>query len=171
MGWVRRHYHRVAVQTASRSPVDLTRLAPSLVVMPIQSWNKISQKALRFAYTLSSDIRALHIDSGEESDNAFCKDWTLYAENPARKAGLPPPELVVISSPYRWVLRPIVEYVLRAEQEQPDRQIAVVVGELVERRWYHHLLHNKRAGVLKTLLLLRGNQRIVVINVPWYLES
>jgi hypothetical protein len=41
----------------------------------------------------------------------------------------------------------------------------------VQRRWYHHLLHNKRAAVLKGLLLLKGNQRIVVINVPWYLES
>jgi amino acid transporter len=171
MVFVRRHYHRVALQTASRAPVDLSNLLPPVVVMPIQSWSKITQRALRFAYSLSHDIRALHIDCGEDSDNAFCKDWTRYAEEPARKAGLPPPELVVIPSPYRWVLRPIVDYVFKAEQDHPDRQIAVVVPELVELRWYHHLLHNKRAGVLKTLLLVRGDQRIIVINVPWYLSS
>jgi len=43
--------------------------------------------------------------------------------------------------------------------------------ELVQRRWYHHLLHNKPASVLKALLLLKGNHRIMVINVHWYLES
>jgi hypothetical protein len=54
--------------------------------------------------------------------------------------------------------------------ENPSRQIAVIIPELVERRWYHHLLHNQRASVLKALLLLRGDQRVVVINVPWYLS-
>jgi hypothetical protein len=47
----------------------------------------------------------------------------------------------------------------------------VLIPELVQRWWYHHLLHNKRAAVLKGLQLLKGNQRIIVINVPWYLES
>src|SRR5437660_5427101 len=47
----------------------------------------------------------------------------------------------------------------------------LLIPELVERHWYHNLLHNKRASVLKALLLLKGNQRIVVINVPWYLTS
>ena len=47
----------------------------------------------------------------------------------------------------------------------------MLIPELVERHWYHHILHNKRAAVLKGLLLVKGNQRIVVINVPWYLES
>jgi hypothetical protein len=81
------------------------------------------------------------------------------------------PQLVVLQSPYRLVLAPIVDYVLEAERNTPGQQIAVVIPELVQRRWYHFLLHNKRAAVLKTLLLLKGNQRIVVINVPWYLVS
>ena len=52
-----------------------------------------------------------------------------------------------------------------------DRQIAVLVPELVERHWYHFLLHNQRARLLKELLLLKGNQRIVVVDVPWYLQA
>ena len=169
MAAVRKHYHTVALQTATRAPADFSNLLPPLVVMPIQGWDRISQKALRFCYTLTTHVQALHIQADGETEDAFCKDWLTYAEQPARKAGLPPPELVVVSSPYRLVLRPILEYVLEAEEKYPGRQIAVVIPELVELRWYHHLLHNKRAGVLKTLLLVRGRQRIVVINVPWYL--
>src|SRR6266566_5071205 len=86
-------------------------------------------------------------------------------------AGLAAPELVVLPSPFRLVLAPIVDYVLEAERANPGQQIAVLVPELVERHWYHHLFHNKRASVLKALLLLRGNQRIIVINVPWYLDA
>jgi len=69
------------------------------------------------------------------------------------------------------VLRPIVEYVLEVERDHPTRLIAVVVPELVERRWYHYMLHNQRAEVLKALLVARGSQRITVINVPWYLTG
>jgi hypothetical protein len=69
------------------------------------------------------------------------------------------------------VLTPILEYVLRVEKENPERQIAVVLPEMVELHWYHYLLHNQRAEILKGWLLLRGSQRIIVINVPWYLRS
>ena len=57
------------------------------------------------------------------------------------------------------------------EKKYPNRYLAVVVPEFVERHWYHYLLHNQRASVLKALLLVKGDQRISVINVPWYLES
>jgi hypothetical protein len=49
--------------------------------------------------------------------------------------------------------------------------ISVLVPELVERRWYYYLLHNQRATALKVLLYAKGNRRIIVINVPWYLRS
>jgi hypothetical protein len=75
-----------------------------------------------------------------------------------------------LKSCFQLILAPIVEYVLEAERCCPNQQIAVLIPELVQRRWCHHLLHNKRAAVLKALLLLKGNQRIIVINVPWYLE-
>jgi hypothetical protein len=55
------------------------------------------------------------------------------------------------------------------ERRNPDRQIAVVVPNLVERRWYQRFLHNQRGELLTALLLLNGNRRIVIVNVPWYL--
>jgi len=53
----------------------------------------------------------------------------------------------------------------------PGRQIAVIVPELVERHWYHYPLHNQRAELLKALLLVKGSRNIVLINVPWYIKA
>ena len=64
---------------------------------------------------------------------------------------------------------PLVDHILKLEHDHPDRQIAVLVPELVVRHWWQAPLHNQRAQLLKLLLLLRGNQRIMVINIPWYL--
>jgi hypothetical protein len=167
---VRRHYDQVAQETQSLAPLDTSNLQPPLVVVPIQAWGKLAQKALRFAMTVSPEIRAVHVASEEET-NELQEGWNRLVEAPARQAGLPLPELVVLPSPYRLILTPIVDYVLEVERANPQRRVAVLIPELVEPHWYHHLLHNKRAEVLKALLLLRGNQRIVVINVPWYLTA
>jgi hypothetical protein len=169
MGMVRRHYHAVFLEVRSPAPLDLNDVRPPLVILPVQGWNRIVEKALRFALKISPHIRAVHVDTGEGSE-IFRDEWCRYVEEPAMQAGVAAPELVVLPSPYRLVLGPIVDYVLEAERTCPSQQIAVLIPELVERHWYHYLFHNKRASVLKALLLLRGNQRIVVINVPWYLD-
>jgi hypothetical protein len=108
--------------------------------------------------------------TGQESD-PLASRWSELVDEPARQAGLTPPPLVVLQSPYRFVIRPILSYVLELEKSDPTRQIAVLIPELVERRWYLNLLHNHRSAVLKTLLLFQGDQRITVINIPWYLAD
>ena len=170
MGLVRRHYHAVFLEVRSMTPLELTDTIPPLVILPVQGWNRIVKKALRFAFKISPNIRAIHVDCGQGSE-IFRDEWCRFVEQAAMVAGLAAPELVVLPSPFRLVLAPIVDYVLEAERANPGQQIAVLVPELVERHWYHHLFHNKRASVLKALLLLRGNQRIIVINVPWYLDA
>jgi amino acid transporter len=162
---VRRHYDRVEAETANPVPLDLSGLREPLVVVPILHWNKIAQKGLRFALNLSADLQALHIDSGEGT-NDFRKNWSRFVEEPTKKAGLPTPKLVILKSPYRYVITPILDYVLDLERKNPDRQIAVLIPELVERHWYYYFLHNQRAQWLKALLLLKGNQRVIVITVP-----
>jgi amino acid transporter len=171
MSRVRRHYDNVAEETASEGPVDFKQLPAPLVIAPIAGWSRISQNGLRCAYNFSDDVRAVYISADEEASTTFCRDWPALAQAPAKTAGLRPPELVVLESPYRWVLRPILEYVLGVEKENPDRQIVVVLPEMVERHWYHYFLHNQRAEILKTWLMVRGNQRIIVVNVPWYLQA
>jgi amino acid transporter len=167
---VRRHYHAVFLEVRSPTALQLSDTTPPLVVLPVQGWNRVVKKALRFAFKISPHIHAVHVDCGEGSE-ILRGEWCRFVEQPAIEAGLAAPELVVLPSPYRLVLAPIVDYVLEAGRANPGQQIAVLVPELVERHWYHHLFHNKRASVLKALLLLRGNQDIIVINVPWYLDT
>jgi amino acid transporter len=170
MGAVRRHYHRVFLETRSVAPLELNDLSPPLVIVPIKHWSHIVKKALRFALKISPHVRAVHVDCGEGA-LIFREEWCRFVDEPTREAGVATPQLVVLPSRYRYILSPIVDYVLEVERTCPNQQVAVLIPELVQRRWYHHLLHNKRAAVLKGLLLLKGNQRIIVINVPWYLES
>ncbi len=64
----------------------------------------------------------------------------------------------------------MVDYILGAECESATHNVCVLVPELVVRHWWENLMHNRRADLLKVILLVRGNRRIVVINIPWYLE-
>jgi hypothetical protein len=57
------------------------------------------------------------------------------------------------------------------EKENPQRTIAVVIPTMVEHHWYHYFLHNQRGQMLTALLLLSGDERINIINVPWYLKA
>ena len=108
--------------------------------------------------------------STEDEEKEFHTYWKAHVDEPIRRAGLPAPHVQILASPYRFVITPIVDYVLDLEKKLPGRQIAVIVPELVERHWYLYFLHNQRATGLKTALLLKGNKRIVIINVPWYLD-
>jgi hypothetical protein len=155
---------------AGSKVLSTANLRSPLVVVPIEEWNRISQKAVRFALTLSHEVVAVHIDSEEEGGN-LAKKWADFVEAPARDAGLPVPGLVVLKSPYRYVITPTLDYVLELERIHPHRQIAVVVPTLVARHWYQRFLHNQRGEILTALLLLKGNQRIVIVNVPWYLSN
>ena len=88
---------------------------------------------------------------------------------PIRDHGMPQPELVYVSSSFRTILGPLMDYILQLEDANPGRKVAVLLPELVVRHWWENLLHNQRIQLLKLLLLLRGNQRIIVVNIPWYL--
>ncbi len=172
---VRRQYARILRETAYDAPADLRTITPPIVVVPMQRWSRVAEKALRFAYTLSQDVRVVHIapetEKGDKAADELLSVWSEYVEMPAKEAGLKAPECVVLRSPYRLVMTPILDFVRELERRYPDRQIAVIVPELVERRWINYLLHNQRSTVLKLILYLRGNQRIIVINVPWYLQA
>ena len=167
---VRRQYHRVGMSVQSQSPLALTSMLAPLVVVPLDRWSKIAQRALTLALTVSPDVTALHIDSGEHT-TFLQQEWCGFVERPAQQLGMAPPKLVILPSPYRFVITPIVDYVLELAKKNPTRQIAVIVPEIVERHWYYHLLHNQRGTALKSMLYFKGNGRIIVVNVPWYVEE
>jgi hypothetical protein len=164
---IRRHYRQVEAEVQSPGELKWTNLCDPLVVVPIFSWNKISQKGMRFALTLSSEITALHIECSNDKGD-FVEHWRQNVEVPVKAANRPLPELVILKSPYRFVLTPILDYILDMAKTHPDRQVVVLIPELVEKHWYHYFLHNQSAEWLRALLLAKGNQRIVLVSVPWY---
>jgi amino acid transporter len=170
MLWVHRHYDLVAREICLKSPLQIERLSTPIVIVPIQSWSTVAQRALQFALTLSTEIHAVHVAT-EDEGNELQEDWRRLVQDPVKRAGGKPPNLVRLSSPYRLVLKPILDYVLETEERHPGRPIAVIVPELVERHWYHYPLHNQRAELLKALLLFNCSRNIVLINVPWYIRA
>jgi len=169
MSMVKLHYLRVNSQTEDDAPLDLKDFKPLFVIVPFDRWSRITEKGIRFALALSHDVHAVHIDCGEHEEvNAA---WQRNVVAPVQAAGLPVPDLVTLQSPYRVIILPLVDYVLKMEQEQRGRTIAVVVPELVVRHWWEYVMHNQRAQLLKLLLLVKGNQGIVVLNIPWYLQK
>lgn len=165
---VKRHYDGVAREIAVDRPIRIDNLVEPLIIIPLDRWTRLGEKALRFAMKLSDEVQAVHVDA-EDSSAEVKQMWQRNVAGPLREAGKAVPELVLIDSPYRFILGPLVDYILTVESRCPDRQIAVLVPELVVKRWWQTPMHNQRAQVLKLLLRMRGNQRIMVINIPWYL--
>ncbi len=166
---VNRHYRRVSRETALDRPIEPSDIVEPIVIMPIDQWTRITEKGLSFALSMSNDIRCVHVQSVDELDT-ICDVWEKDVAAPLRKAGKCVPHLEVLRSPYRSIVQPVVDYVLKVEQESTVRKICVLVPELVVKHWWENLLHNRRADLLKVILLVRGNRRIIVVNIPWYLE-
>ena len=167
---VKRHYVDVDSETALDRPIAPAQITEPIVILPIDRWSRITEKALSFALGMSVDIRCIHVQIGEQPD-PICQDWEKDVVEPLRAVGKCIPKLEVLQSPFRYVLAPVVDYILAVERESTFNKVCVLVPELVVHHWWENLLHNRRAEMLKAILLLRGNRRIVVINIPWYLEQ
>jgi amino acid transporter len=167
---VKSHYDRVEQATMLETPLATALVEAPIVVMPIDRWSRISEKAISFALSLSSDVRCVHIQSGEEPDQ-ISKDWDPLIVAPLEAAGKPIPKLVVLKSPFRYILQPLLDYILTVCPAHATQRLCVLVPELVVRHWWENLMHNRRADLLKVVLLMRGNRNIVVINIPWYLDQ
>lgn len=166
---VKRHYTRVKREMSDMTPLNLVNLQEPLVVIPMARWDRITEKAMRFGLLLSKEIKVVHVHSDDDEDGGLAEIWEEHVIAPIKREGLQEPELVTISSSYRFVISPLMDYILELENRNPGRKVAVLLPELVVRHWWENALHNQRVQLLKLLLLLKGNQRIVVVNIPWYL--
>jgi amino acid transporter len=164
---IKRHYARVKRETHDPTPLRMSGLEPPIVVIPMAGWDKITEKAMRFGMLMSPVIKVVHVDSNDEDALAIL--WNEMVLKPMREVNHPEPELITVKSNYRTIISPLMDYVLKLEHDNPGRKVAVLLPELVVRHWWENLLHNQRVQLLKVLLLLKGNQRIVVVNIPWYL--
>ncbi len=167
---VDRHYSRVGQEINISTPVHTEDLSEPIVLLPLDRWSLVAERALRYAWTLSKEIQVLHVHFGEDTVS-LCREWGNLVEKPAREASLPVPKLVVLDSPYRFIVKPIVEYAIQQQIAHPNRNITMLVPELVESHWYHYLLHNNRPEAIRALLLFNGNQRITVVSIPYHLRA
>lgn len=167
---VSRHYKKIKREIASQRPLECQLPSPPILVITMQGWTRVNEQALRAAMAISHEIKVVHV-SEDEKPNDFCDKWEEFIARPARQANLPVPELVELRSPYRLIITPIVDYVKQLAADNSDRRIITVVPEFVQRRWYQWLLHTQRAEILKGRLLMEGNDRISVLNIPWYQKS
>lgn len=165
------HYNFIARVTATETSLVVGPPSPPIAVVPMRRWDAVTLKAMSFAVGFAPDVVAVQVLTHDRDVDDLTNRWGELVIEPARKLGMKPPELVVLRSAYRQVFAPLLSFVTELTEKNPDRQVAVIVPELVERRWYYYFLHNHTASVIKALLLFRGGPQVVVVNTPWYLSD
>ncbi|MBN1582090.1 MAG: amino acid permease [Anaerolineae bacterium] len=167
---IRRHYATVAEQLSlekldPKPREGLVSHAWHKVLVPVASLHRGTLVALHFARTLSSDVTAVIVDTDPQITARVQEKWDEWGH------GLP---LVVLESPYRSTVGPLLDYLEQVDRRDPDHGLAVVVlPEFVPARWWHHLLHNQTALLIKTILLYQrrtSDQNRIIINVPYHLN-
>jgi hypothetical protein len=153
----RRHYDHVASQLTLRGYATQARVH-NTVLVPIGGVQRAVVEALRYAETLSDDVRAVYVDVDPVGTEHVKKDWETWGGRV---------KLVVLPSPYRSLMEPLLEYIEQVEQERTNDYVTVILPEFVPARWWQHLFHNQRALLIKGALLFRPNT--VVTSVPFHL--
>jgi amino acid transporter len=150
------HYHYVqfAAEIEFKGQSPITPMHHSVVV-PVNGITKATAGALVYATAISDEVVAVYIEVDQRATARIRSDWEDW------DIGVP---LVVVPSPYRSVLRPLVEYVDNLRLVMPGELVTVVVPEIVPKRWWEHLLHNKTAFYIRTAFLFKPN--VVVTTVP-----
>lgn len=157
---IHRHYLQLADDLSLSDYEPSPRLRWQHVILPISGVHKGILKALRYAQSLTKDITAVYIAIDEAQTRSIQQRWEKYTDDTP---------LVVIDSPYRELMHPLLAYIeSRAATYQPDEIITVVVPEFVPSRWWHNFLHMQNATWLRWAL--RHKTGVVVIDVPYQVE-
>jgi hypothetical protein len=155
----RRHYDDVAAALTLRGATPPDAVHPRhIVLVPVGGVHRAVVQALRYATSLAGEVRAIYVDIDAQATAAVREQWTRWGHGVT---------LVVLDSPYRSLLEPLLEYVDQVQAAEPDAFVTVVLPEFVPRRLWHHLLHNQHALLIKSALLFKPN--IVVTSVPFHL--
>jgi amino acid transporter len=165
------HYRSVAKQVVEEQPLALEEAKPPIVVVPVQSWSKLTSRGMRFAFEISDDVRAIHVLTQDSTISELTPVWEELVGAAARATGRPVPQLILRRSTFRQFFAPLVDYVAHLSDRHPDRDVVVIVPDLVVKHWYHRFLHNNRGGLLRALLRIRGGPRVVIVNTPFYLHD
>jgi amino acid transporter len=172
---VRGYYAKLAARVHDPTPLDVRGLASPIVLVAIDDWNVLADRAITLALTLSPHVVGVHLAQlagpDEDYNRNLQRRWERNVAAPARAAGFAAPELVILQAQYRAIHEPVLQLARDLELRYPKRSVAVLIPELVKQHWYQRLLHTHRARRLRRALLRHGGSRLTVINVPWYLED
>ena len=164
---VRNHYRSVGKQLSMRGlPPDIKPSPPLRVVIPVSGVHRGMIDAVNFARSISNDVTAVYIELEPDGAKQVREQWQRL---------WPDVKLVVLQSPFRSIVRPLLDYLDETDRQHHDgRLAAVVLPEFVPARWWQALLHNQTTWMLKTALLYRrrnqGYQR-VIIDIPFHLKD
>jgi amino acid transporter len=153
-----RHYSAVAAQLSLAGAGEPAAMHHNTVLVPISGVQRAVVGALDYARTLSPDVRAVYVDVDAAATEQVRRDWDTWGR------GVP---LVILASPFRSLLEPLLEFVEQVDAERVDSYVTVVLPEFVPARWWHHLFHNQRALLIKGALLFKPGT--VVTSVPFHL--
>jgi hypothetical protein len=156
---IRRHYQDVAGQL-SLEHVDVPSPVTNTVLVLVGDLHRGVLRALQYAQTLTPQAKAVYVESDPDRTRRLEDRWGKWG------MGVP---LVVLTSPYRSLLAPLLQYVDHiVEQGGPNHIVTIVVPEFIPARWWQHLLHNQTALVIKGALLFHKN--VIVTDVPYHLR-
>ena len=164
---IRDHYKDVGRQLSLRGlPPDIKPSPPMRLVVPVSGVHRGIVDAIDLAQSISKDITAVYVELEPESGEKMRKEWECW---------WPDIPLVILPSPYRSIIQPLLDYLDEDDRQHNDGTLAaVVLPEFVPARWWHQLLHNQTSLLLKAALLYRrrtqGFQRII-IDVPYHLKE
>jgi len=158
---IRRHYRTLEAQlTLDRIPEGKEVAAEPIVIVPIARLDRPARQAIAFANSISRHATAVHITNDPESAANLRERWPDWAGTT---------ELVVVESPYRALIGPLLRYLDALQAQAPERPVLVVLSEVVPRHWWENLLHNQTSLRLK--LRLFGRRNTIVADVPYHLTE
>ncbi len=126
------------------------------VIVPVNGITKATSAALVYATTISEEVIAVCIEVDKRDSEQMRADWNAW------DIGIP---LEIVPSPYRSILKPLVEFVDNLSMVSPGELVTIIVPEIVPKHWWEHLLHNKTALYIRTAFLFKPN--VVVIAIPY----
>lgn len=152
---IHKHYVEFSEETrfAGHSPINPLH---HTVIVPVNGISKATSGALVYATTISDEVVAVYIEVDKRETERIVAEWEAWDIGVA---------LDVVPSPYRSILKPLVEYVENLRMVTPGELVTIVIPEIVPRRWWEHLLHNKTALYIKAAFLFKPN--VVVTAVPY----
>ena len=158
---IRRHYQSMETAIGVADVRGAMRTArPPIVVVPIARIDRPALEALAFARSIAAEPLAVHISNAPETASELREQWLTVGGGA---------ELVIVESPYRALIGPLVRYLDALQRQDPERRLLVVLTEVVPRHWWDNLLHNQTSLRLKLRLFFRRNT--IVADVPYHVSN